>query len=689
MSPLWTKAPALWSALGIGVGIAVGYILFSALPAGWLYVFTALSFLFALCVFRLAHRSDWALAILALGAGFWLGHSSVATPMPSELNDATGTLTGKIVDVKYNSESTRLVIKAEEWEGKKTDKSKKVDFNVVCSLNGFVANVIEGSTIVAKGKLRGMDDNRDVPFQPDYNRFLFIDGATGRLSVYSHSDYEIDRSTASSFQKWLYYAGETWKAAIATAGFNEPTTRFLMAVVGGDDVLLSEDIEEQFRQTGLSHILAISGMHVAIILLVLSALLYPMKLMLRLRPVYFILLGALTVFYALVSGGSPSACRAAVMCCILMGDRLLEVRSNPLQALSMAVVILLCLNPMWLFLPGFQFSVCAVLGIIASLPLLNLVPASLPLLKTAWGILIMPLVGITATLIPTLVYFQSFTVNFWLANIVAAIFIPVIIVAGFIGGLLSLLNLYSFLITDIGDLSYSAMHNIVERVGNMIPDSRIPVSIDTAGLVIIGAIIGIIAWLMWNYTHRRAIVSGCAILLAIFMFPEADNAAPASELYIPRHYSNTDVLIVANGRNYLWTTARDSINRVEAINEASTKYHEFYRRRGFQEEPVLLTEGIRSADFSLDHNTLKINGKTLVRIDNDTSMPPNLHADIALISDRYTGNMTDLVKNLDADSIILSPAIHPSRHAKFERQLDTLGYAWRNMRHQGVAWQFR
>lgn len=130
----------------------------------------------------------------------------------------------------------------------------------------------------------------------------------------------------------------------------------------GDKAFLDYDTEEAVRASGLSHLLAVSGLHVGF----LSGIVYFVLRLLR-RPktsamlaVALILLG-----YGFVTGFPAGVVRAAVTCLCFLYALRKEERFDSVNALSLSVIILLVAAPMSLFDIGFLMSVAAVLGITA------------------------------------------------------------------------------------------------------------------------------------------------------------------------------------------------------------------------------------------------------------------------------------------------------------------------------------
>lgn len=139
----------------------------------------------------------------------------------------------------------------------------------------------------------------------------------------------------------------------------------LRALLLGDRDPELRDVQEQFRRTGTSHHLAVSGMHVAVlggvVLLALRAL--------RARPgVACAAAAAFAVFYGLVALPSPPVIRAVILAAFagvgLAGGRAIE----PLNLLGAALIGVLAYNPLDLYSAGFQLSFGTVFGLIVLTP---------------------------------------------------------------------------------------------------------------------------------------------------------------------------------------------------------------------------------------------------------------------------------------------------------------------------------
>ncbi len=141
----------------------------------------------------------------------------------------------------------------------------------------------------------------------------------------------------------------------------EPQSLFLEAMLLGNRWRLSPEQKEIFSHTGTAHILSISGLHVgfvfSICLIIFTILNFPVKM----RALLTI---AIIVIYCVITGSRPPAVRASIMAVMILTGTILERPVNIWNSLASSAFLILLLNPMELFDPGFQMSFMAVSGII-------------------------------------------------------------------------------------------------------------------------------------------------------------------------------------------------------------------------------------------------------------------------------------------------------------------------------------
>lgn len=144
--------------------------------------------------------------------------------------------------------------------------------------------------------------------------------------------------------------------------FNTSTAGILIASTLGDKYFLDRRDSDVFRRGGTFHILVISGLHIAIIGVIV---LFFVSRLTRNRYARFIAATAILWTYALAVGLEPPVVRAAIMFTILLFSQVIYRDASMLNSLGLCTLILLTVRPADLFNPSFQLTFLSVMAIVA------------------------------------------------------------------------------------------------------------------------------------------------------------------------------------------------------------------------------------------------------------------------------------------------------------------------------------
>lgn len=181
---------------------------------------------------------------------------------------------------------------------------------------------------------------------------------------------------------------------------------------------LDQDIKRSYSASGAMHVLAVSGLHVGIIIVIISFLLRPIaknkagKIISSMISIIFLWV------FAFVTGLSPSILRAVTMFSVIIIGQMFYSRPSIYNSLALSAFVLLFYNPNFLFSVGFQLSYIAVLGIVYIYPLIhNSYTFDNWLLEKMWAITCLSIAAQLATFPLTLYYFHQFPVYFLISNL--------------------------------------------------------------------------------------------------------------------------------------------------------------------------------------------------------------------------------------------------------------------------------
>ena len=148
---------------------------------------------------------------------------------------------------------------------------------------------------------------------------------------------------------------------------------------------MSDSDKQAFSQAGLAHILAVSGLHIGVITIILSALLFPIRGP-RMNKFKFFTILACIWFYVAFTGLSSSAIRAAIMVSFVYASKIFLRKHSSINALAASAFFILIFSPNAIYDIGFQLSFLSVTGILlwannllprSSNPILNYASSSL------------------------------------------------------------------------------------------------------------------------------------------------------------------------------------------------------------------------------------------------------------------------------------------------------------------------
>ncbi|MBP3493277.1 MAG: DNA internalization-related competence protein ComEC/Rec2 [Oscillospiraceae bacterium] len=197
--------------------------------------------------------------------------------------------------------------------------------------------------------------------------------------LYARSEVTVEEGNPESL-RWLpQRAKRAVQEKIGEIWRDEAVSGFVTAILTGDRSGLRQEDEVAFSETGLSHLLAVSGLHCTF-LVTLLALLIPRG---RRKLFAFVTIPVL-LFYMLMVGMTPSVVRACVMMIFVLVAPVFWRDSDSLTGLSAALLILLLWNPYSVNSISLQLSFAATAGILFLSPRLYPLMLKLPLEKTVW-----------------------------------------------------------------------------------------------------------------------------------------------------------------------------------------------------------------------------------------------------------------------------------------------------------------
>ena len=256
---------------------------------------------------------------------------------------------------EFNKSYGRYYCKAKvlSIDGKKYNGSIRLSFNTTYEQTDLT-NFEIGNKLSFKGHLYsvGGENESIVDYFKSENVYI---GAYGIK----------DMSVLLPKYRPINYYGEKLREFIAQGfrdNFSKDTSGFLTALITGSKDYISDRIYDTFKNSGVAHIMAVSGMHLAVLVMFLN--LFISKLRKKHKVIYFTILAGFIIFFMFVASFSASVVRAGVMILILLSGQLIDRLSDSLNSLGFACICILTANPFSAMSASFLLSVLSTLAII-------------------------------------------------------------------------------------------------------------------------------------------------------------------------------------------------------------------------------------------------------------------------------------------------------------------------------------
>ena len=260
------------------------------------------------------------------------------------------SLTGTVTSISQSEASFSVVLKGCDYK-----EIKNTDVFVYFPKDHIDIPLKEGNVLIVYGNATPTENQQYNPGETTENP---LDDSIGYF--FHAKDYTlIDNKTS------INYLFRTFRDNIRKTLFlsvdDGGSASVLYAMVTGDKSYIKTDVINIFTLCGTSHLLAVSGLHVSILL---SLFIFFLE-KIRLRNGLSLLLVAVLVFlYSAFTGFSPSVIRASIMACTLQLSKLSGAKYDPLNSLSFAGTLILLSDPSIFYDVAFQLSFSACFGII-------------------------------------------------------------------------------------------------------------------------------------------------------------------------------------------------------------------------------------------------------------------------------------------------------------------------------------
>jgi len=354
-----------------------------------------------------------------------------------------------------------------------------------------------GSQIVFKKILQEIK-NAGNPGGFDYKRYCLFQDITHQVYLKPGEFEVLSVNSKKEINGFLYAVREKILAILRSNINGDKESGLAEALLIGYKDDLDKTLVQSYSNTGVVHIIAISGMHLALIYWLINLLLEPLAKRKKLRWVKPIIAVSVLWSFSLLTGASASVLRAAVMFTFIVLANSFSKKSNIYNTLAASAFCLLCYNPFWLWDVGFQLSYVAVLSIVIfQRPVYNLFYFKNKLLDGAWKLNAVTFAAQILTTPLSIYHFHQFPVYFFLTNFIAVPLSGMIVLGEILLCAVSFVPPVALIVGRILSWLIGLMNAYVERIESLPGSVWDGLQVDILQAILLFVVIaGISSWLM-------------------------------------------------------------------------------------------------------------------------------------------------------------------------------------------------
>lgn len=431
------------------------------------------------------------------------------------------------------------------------------------------------------------------------------------------------------------------------SNFDAKELNIIKALLLGQRNDIDPETLNTYKNAGAIHILALSGLHIGILLLLLEFLLKPLEKLPKGRHVKLIIIVLLLWGFAFIAGMSPSLIRAVCMFTFVAYALYLNRPTSTFNILALSLFFILLIQPQLLFSVGFQMSYAAVFSIVLFYPMLQrLVQSKYWLPNKIWQLLSLSIAAQLGVLPLSLYYFHQFPSLFFISNLVIVPFLGVILGMGILVIVLSLCNALPNFITHIYNTLIKAMNTIIQWVAEQEAFLFKGISMDKIQLVLgYTIIVSLFIFLTKKTFKRTAFLLGCVVCFQGWSIYKNYTLNQQESLLVFHKKRNT-VLVHRIGQEL--TVLSTHQNNIEKILSDYTN-----------------AESITSKSYKTIKNSYRFKNRTLTIVDS-TSVYPKTKLDVIVLTQSTKINLERLIDTTNPKLIIVDGSNYKSAIAHWK-----------------------
>jgi competence protein ComEC len=435
-----------------------------------------------------------------------------------EMAKKKSRIIAECLEAPKKGKSWQVLLKAEAIEDS-LGEYRQLDGKFIIFSKSFERTPEPGDLVSVIAQLDEIRRN-EVPYGFDYQKYL-ASKHIYKIAYIKDADLQIIKTSPIYHLKFMAYKVRNWciERCKAILGRNEMAD-LASGLIFGYREEIDESTQKAFVETGSVHLLAVSGMHVALIYINILFFLKVIGFRWLVGEKKMILTAVMFIWaFTFIAGLSASIVRAALMLTILVVGKLFGRKGTGLNAVFSGAVLMITSQPFVIYDVGFQLSFSAVIGIILlQHKIKQTLPAPLSGQKTLASLISVTLAAQAGTLPLILYHFHQFPVYFLISGLVAVFISDWVIKIGLAVILVSTFSMpLAIYFGPLWEISTTALLKSVEWI------SKIPFGIVTKIYFSLSMALVLSVMLLLTYIHiqnrlrnyRTLMILGILLLFAL------------------------------------------------------------------------------------------------------------------------------------------------------------------------------
>jgi competence protein ComEC len=426
---LWKKAPFLRLVLPLVTGILLQYyfsfsIRFIGFSTIFLFLlFIAFTFLPEANRFKLRAVYGVVISLFIVAFGLFLTWQKDIRNSKNWYGNTYSDSSAILITIREplveKAKSFKALVSVESVVNKGSQEQTSGKLLLYFSKDSLSSKLNYGDKIIVQKRLQAIK-NSGNPAAFDYARYCAFQQIYQQVFLKNNEWILVKKQDQTSFRKVIFstrdYVIKSLEKNIP--GVNESS--LAKALLIGYRVDLDKDLVQAYSNVGVVHLIAISGMHLALIYYFLVWIFARIPVIKKSRFLRLVLILGCLWFFSLLTGAPASVLRAAVMFTFIAIGSCFGKQNSIYNSLAISAFLLLCFDPYMLWDVGFQLSYLAVFGIVLCQKYIyNWFYFSNKILNAGWKVASVSLAAQVFTLPICIYYFHQFPFLFLLSNLIA------------------------------------------------------------------------------------------------------------------------------------------------------------------------------------------------------------------------------------------------------------------------------